>query len=198
MENQPSIVPESTKEGFISAQINDKIMPLERGKLYTDPLIDFLSSKGYGGVPGEGTMQGKSGELSFCNLDIELSVDDPDKKAVKEIIQKLEDLGAPKGSKIIIEKTGEQIPFGKLEGLGLYLDGVNLPKNVYAECDSNFVLSEIKRLTGYKGDIDRYWQGNTETAFYLYGESFEKMRSSILEFVNTYPLCKGARVVQIA
>ena len=78
------------------------------------------------------------------------------------------------------------------------MDGVNLPENVYKECDSNYVVSEIFRLTGCNDDIIRFWEGDTETAIYFYGESFDNMKRDIFEFVNTYPLCKCARIVQIA
>ncbi|WP_434798219.1 hypothetical protein [Terrisporobacter vanillatitrophus] len=35
-------------------------------------------------------------------------------------------------------------------------------------------------------------------AIYFYGHSFDKMKREILEFVDTYPLCKGTRIVKIS
>jgi len=95
-----------------------------------------------------------------------------------------------------VGKYGRHI--GKREGLALYLDGRNLPAETYQTCDSNYVLAEVKRLTQDESDVLRYWQGPTETAFYVYGDSFEAMKRSIQGLVDTYPLCKGARIVQIA
>ncbi len=73
-----------------------------------------------------------------------------------------------------------------------------MPKEVYEECDINFVLSELHRLTNIEPNADRNWQGEKETALYFFSESFEEMKESISKFVATYPLCKGARIVQIA
>ncbi len=183
---------------FIVAQLNEKVMPIDRGIVYEDPIDEFLKEKKYGEVTGGGTLQEKTGELSYCDVEIKLSTNDIDKLAIADIIDKIESIGAPKGSKLIIEKTKEEIPFGKKEGLALYIDGQNLSPEVYAECDINFVLSEIHRLTNIEPNADRSWQGEKETALYFFGDSFEQMKNSISEFIDTYPLCKGARVVQIA
>jgi hypothetical protein len=44
----------------------------------------------------------------------------------------------------------------------------------------------------------RYWQGDIESALYFYGESYKQMSYAISDFVKKYPLCQGARIVQIA
>jgi hypothetical protein len=105
-------------------------------------------------------------------------------------LNRLQDIGAPKGSKIIIESTRSEIKFGAKEGIAIYLDGVNLPSEVYKNCDSNFVMEELERLTRQECGIHRYWQGPKETAFYLYGESFESIKTSLVDFIDSYPLCK--------
>ncbi|HWV09054.1 MAG TPA: hypothetical protein VN156_05900, partial [Pseudomonas sp.] len=85
-----------------------------------------------------------------------------------------------------------------LEGLAIYLNGTDLEKTVYEECDSNVVYSELDRLTEGNGRVYSYWQGPTETAFYLYGNSFTEMKHLITELVDTYPLCHKCRIEQIA
>lgn len=189
---------EESVGNFIIAQLNEKVMPIDRGLVYEDPIDEFLKENQYGEVTGGGTLQEKTGELAYCDIEIELSANDIDKTVIANIIEKIESLGAPKGSKLIIEKTKEEIPFGKKEGLALYIDGQNLPAEVYAECDINFVLSEVHRLTNIEPNADRNWQGEKETALYFFSDSFEQMKNSISEFIETYPLCKGARVVKIA
>lgn len=183
---------------FIVATLNDKVMPIDRGEIYEDPLDEFLKNKNIGEVTGGGTMQLKSGELEYCDVEIKLDADEIDDNKIRLIIEKLEELGAPKGSKLIIEKTEQKIEFGKKEGLGIYLDGVNLDEEVYENSDSNFVVSEIKRLTGDTTETIRFWENNEETALYFYSDSFDNMNESIKEFINEYPLCKGARIEQIA
>ncbi|MCG1036513.1 hypothetical protein [Polaribacter sargassicola] len=185
-------------ENFIVVTLNDKIMPLDRGEIYEDPLDEFLKANEIGEVTGGGTMQLKSGELEYSDLEIKLNSIEIDENNILLIIKKLEELGAPKGSKLVIEKTDKEITFGKKEGLGLYIDGQNLEPEVYKNSDINFVISEIKRLTNDSSEITKYWEGESETALYYYGNSYTEMKQSIIEFINSYPLCKGAKIKQIA
>ena len=190
---------EKLKESsFIVATLNDKIMPIDRGEIYEDPLDEYLIEKKIGEVSGGGTMQEKSGEIDFCDVEIKLNESEIEKDVINQIIKKLEDLGAPKGSILNIEKTEEKINFGKLEGIGIYLDGTNLPKNVYEECDINFVITEIHRLTETEYIVNRNWVNENGTALYFYGESFEKMKTQIKGLLDTYPLCENCKVEQIA
>ncbi len=164
---------------FIVATLNDKIMPLDRGEVYEDPLDEFIQAKGIGEVTGGGTMQHKTGEMDFCDVEIRLYSDNIDQEDIKLIIAKLEELGAPKGSKLTIEKTDEVIQFGKFEGLGLYLDGINLSAEVYKNSDSEALANEIIKLAEIPSPIIRHWQGNTETGLYFYGHSFDAINSAI-------------------
>lgn len=189
---------EETASNFVVAQLNEKVGPIDRSLVYEEPLDEFLQQKQYGEVTGGGTLQEKTGELSSCDIEIELASDMIDQSIITEIIEKLEFLGAPKGSKLLVEKTGAEIPFGRKEGLAVYLDAQNLPEEVYKECDINFVLSTLHQLTNIEPDADRNWQGEKETALYFFGDSFAQMKNNISAFIDTYPLCKGARIVQIA
>ncbi|EPR70427.1 hypothetical protein ADIWIN_3783 [Winogradskyella psychrotolerans RS-3] len=183
---------------FIVATLNDKVMPIDRGEIYEDPLDEFLQSKGIGEVTGGGTMQLKSGELEYCDVEIQLNSDEIDENQIKAIIEKLEELGAPKGSKLTIEKTEQKIEFGKKEGLGIYLDGINLSDEVYKSSDSEALAVEIRRLAGIEDNTLRYWQANTETGLYFYGDSFEHIKNSINDFVSSHPECENCRIEQIA
>jgi hypothetical protein len=136
-------------------------------------------------------------EIEFIDVHMFLSAPEA---SIPFVIQLLEERGAPKGSKLKMyekDKVSTEIPFGVREGFAIYLDGVNLPDRVYKECDSNVVVSEIyKRLIGH-GQIEAHWQGPTETALYIYGDSIAVMKPLIRDFLSSYPLCKGARVVDI-
>ncbi|MCD1260243.1 hypothetical protein B5M42_015635 [Paenibacillus athensensis] len=179
-------------------QLNDKIRPMDRGDVYEDPLDDLLKSHKWGEVIGGGTMLEESGEIMFCNIEVLIYSGNNEEKIIQQLIDFLEQAGAPYGSHVTLERSGVQINFGKKEGIGIYLDGIHLPDDVYRECDSNVVLSEISRLIDYTGEAQRFWQGDTETALYFYGESFEQMKKAIAEFTTTYPLCQNARIIQIA
>jgi hypothetical protein len=189
---------EEDSENFVVATINDKVMPLDRGEIYEDSLDEFLQANGIGEVTGGGTMQMESGELEYCDVEIKLNSEEINENDIQLIIKKLEEIGAPKGSKLTIEKTDQKIEFGQKEGLGIYIDGQNLDPEIYKNSDINIVISEIKKLTNDNSEITKYWEGGTETALYYYADSFTEMKESIMEFVNSYPLCKGARIEQIA
>ena len=90
------------------------------------------------------------------------------------------------------------VPFGSLEGLAVYLNGTDLPHEIYKQCDVNHVVDEINRLLHGKGAMFGHWQGPKETALYLYGDSADEMRHLISGFMDEYPLCQKARVVKIA
>ncbi len=186
------------ESNFIVATLNDKIMPIDRGEIYEDPLDELLVAENIGEVSGGGTMQEKSGEIDYCDVEIKLNGTEIDRTAINKIIEKLENLGAPKGSVMNVEKTQEKINFGKLEGIGIYLDGINLPKNVYEECDINFVITEIHRLTETEYIVNRNWENENGIALYFYGQSFDKMKTQIKEFVESYPLCENCRIEKIA
>jgi hypothetical protein len=181
---------------IVIARLNDRAMPLDRGDIYEDPLDDILQEKGIGEVSGGGTQLKPNGEIEYCDVEIDLV--NVSAVTVSELTITLEKLGAPKGSKLLINGGNEEIPFGKLEGLAVYLNGTDLPKSTYKECDVNYVYSEFNRLLEGIGGVHSYWQGPTETALYLYGNSVEQMKSVLRDFLDTYPLCEKARLIQIA
>jgi hypothetical protein len=179
------------------ARLNARILPLDRGEKYEEPLEEALAKHGLGEVTGGGTMHAESGEIDFCGIDIDLT---DISKGVPFVCDFLSQCGAPKGSKLEFESDGKktEVPFGTAEGIAVYLNGTDLPDEVYRDCDVNFVYSEINRLLGERGAIQGYWQGPTETALYLYGNLANEMRGLIAGFIAQYPLCQRARIVQIA
>lgn len=188
----------ATPKAYITITLNDKIMPIDRGDVYEDPLDEFIQASEIGEVCGGGTMQSASGEVDFCDIEIQLYSETIDETQLNQLQEKLEDLGAPKGSFIFLEKDQRKIIIGKKEGLAIYLDGVNLDNEVYENCDSNVVVDEIRKRVNDTSEIVRFWESNTETALYFYSDSFEEMKSAIRDFVETYPLCKNARIERIA
>jgi hypothetical protein len=112
------------------------------------------------------------------------------------VLSELNRLGAPKGSKLILEKR--EIPFGVNEGLAVFLNGMDLPDEVYRDCDINHVIDECERLMGDGGKMLSYWQGSRDTGLYFYGPSFAKMKAAVEPFLASYPLCQKCRTEQIA
>ena len=181
---------------ILVAQLNARLQPIHRGEFFEDPLTEVLSKTGIGEITGGGSLVSEAGEIEYCDIEIEVGRITPE--AIGTLLAALEKLGAPKGSILHIEAERRKVEFGKAEGLAVYLNGTDLPDNIYAECDSNFVLSEFDRLLGDGGRVLSYWQGPRETVFYMYGRSFDSMRHLLLPFLSTYPLCEDCRVEQIA
>ncbi|WP_375204867.1 hypothetical protein [Hyphococcus sp.] len=181
----------------ITARLNAKVQPIDRGDYYEDPLTDTLQAKGLGEVTGGGTQLSEEPcGIEFC--DLEISVHAADEETLAAIIQRLNELGAPKGSRLIVEATGQQIPFGVNEGLAVYLNGTDLEDAVYRDCDVNHVIDEFDRLLASQGAFRGYWEGERETALFCYGASFAEMKAALEPFLADYPLCEKARIEQIA
>ena len=101
---------ESQTEGqYIRIQLNERVMPIDRGNIYEDPLDEIIKSQNIGEVTGGGTLQSKSGEIEYCDLEIFINSETIDAEIISLLKTSVEELGAPKGSKLIIEKTGEEI-----------------------------------------------------------------------------------------
>ncbi len=177
----------------VTVKLNAKLQPEHRHELFEDPLDALLQAAQVGELTGGGTAISDLGEVEYG--DIEVALVDAD--GVPKLIDLLEQLGAPKGSQVQRADEADRA-FGVTEGLGIYLDGLNLPDEVYEQCDSNHVFEQLSGNIDGLGEICSWWQGPTETALYMYGESFEKMRDAIAGFVASYPLCQNARIVQIA
>jgi|GEM_PF-104720 len=175
--------------GVQDIQVVD-MLPGQQRRLQLDALLQAAQ---VGELTGGGTAMSDLGEVEYGDIEVALI----DASGVPKLIDLLEQLGAPKGSQL--QGAGEaDRSFGVTEGLGIYLDGLNLPDDVYEQCDSNHVFEQLSENIDGLGEICSWWQGPTETALYMYGESFEAMRDAIAEFVASYPLCQNARVVQIA
>lgn len=181
----------------VTAELNHKLMPIARNMRYADPLDEVLSARKLGEVDGGGTLQSASGEI--LTIDVELYLNDLD-AALPVVLSELEARGAPKGSKLIYEVNGErrEVPVGKAEGVALYLDGVNLPKEVYKNSDVNVLIEMLNDRTKDIGKVESWWEGPEETALYLYGRDAAELKRRISDVLEEYPLCQGARVEVIA
>jgi hypothetical protein len=178
---------------MVVARLNDRAQPIDRGELYEDPLNELLTAKGWGEVTGGGSQLTNEGEIAYCEVEMLLSEASP--QILRAVADKLESLGAPVGSRMLFDP---EVPFGSGEGLAIYLNGTDLPDATYRDCDLGFVYEEFNRLLSGIGRVHSHWQGATETALYVYGRTAAEMRSALQPFLDSYPLCERARVVQIA
>lgn len=180
---------------YVTARINDRVMPIDRGDLYEDPLHEFLEQRKLGSVAGGGTQLNDAKEIEYCDVELELNATDA--QTLATVKSALEHLGVPRGSKLLLP-DGQEMPIGKIEGIAVYINGTDLPEHVYQECDINVVHEEFQRLLGDRGTIHSHFRGPTETVLNMYGNSFAEMQQLLSGFMASYPLCERARVVRIA
>jgi hypothetical protein len=192
---KPSATPPSAVGDMVIARLNARAQPLDRGEVFEDPLSDILEAAGTGQVTGGDTQLGEEGEIAFC--DLEIMVPEATDAVLGAIRDALEGLGAPKGSKLIWNDGANELAFGTFEGLAVYLNGTDLPDEVYAQSDINFVYEELGRLLGDEGRVVSHWDGPRDSALYLYGRSAETMLARIRRLLESYPLCQKARIVTI-
>lgn len=179
----------------VTLQLNARFLPLDRAEL-EDAMEKVLERLELGEINGGGTMQLPSGEVKFC--DIEINLKDDSKETIDMLVKIINHFGVPKGSKIHTYSSELELPVGEQEGYAIYLNGTDLPAEVYASCDVNYVVEQMNNLMGTDGTMYSYWQGSRETALYFYGTSYEKMKAAVAGFVAKYPLCQKCRVEQIA
>ena len=181
---------------MIVLNLNARFQPIHRGDL-EDALDEILDELKLGEVCGGGTLMLPTKEIKSC--DIELDIAD-DEKTLETLLDIIDKLGVPKGSKLILSDMSDRnfIPVGRLEGLAVYLNGTELPAEVYQSCDINYAIGQMdERLSGI-GRLYSWWEGPSETALYFYGENYEKMLDAIRDFIGEYPLCQKCRTEQIA
>ena len=93
----------------------------------------------------------------------------------------------------LLAKNAELSCHSTSEGLGT-TSMVGLPDGrIVTRVD---VLSEV--IASGIGSVHSHWQGPTETALYVYGRTAAEMRTALQPFLDSYPLCERARIVQIA
>ncbi|PST25534.1 hypothetical protein C7U60_06550 [Mesorhizobium plurifarium] len=183
-------------KSVVIASLNAKLQPIHRGEL-EDAFDDLMRRKGFGmRVVGGGTLQEESGEIAHC--DIEIEIDELNDENVQLVVRALESMLAPKGSRLHIPAQDRVLDFGRHEGLALYINGTDLPPEVYANSDVNFVFQECDRLLEGAAFVNSHWEGPLETALYMYGKNFQDMYQRLLPLLENYPLCQKSRIVQIA
>lgn len=179
---------------YLTLEINARLQPLDRGDIYEDPIEEALIACGCGTTDGGGTMMQENGEIKFC--DVEITLNDNTNENMDKLLRIIDKIGLPKGS--FLRADNLELPVGTLEGLALYMNGTELPDEVYESCDINYAIEKINELLAQSGSMYSHWQGPKDTALYFYGPSFDEMKEKMETFLLEYPLCQKCRIEKIA
>ncbi len=106
---------QSTRGGqFFYVRIPAAIGPIDRGRLYEDPLDEALAAEGLGSVSGGGTQLGADGSIVFCGIDVDVTDRD---RGLACILRVMRELGAPEGT--VVEEGGpEKVEHRVWDGAG--------------------------------------------------------------------------------
>ena len=181
----------------VDITLNAPLRPLDRGDRFEDPLAEILEQK-FRAVEatGGGTLLGAKREPESCDVTFEVK-GNPD-EVFAAVVAALERLGAPKGSTVRVGDDKRHVAkVGVTEGIGIYLNGTDLPDEVYQNADVNEFVAQLDAALGDAGQLYSYWEGPTETALYYYGPSASRMRELVAEVVGTHPLAQLSRITQL-
>lgn len=183
---------ESEDEGLLLIfRINDQLEPIDADEVYEEKLAEFFEENGYGFCSGGGTMLDDIGNVQYIELEVELEKEDEGK--IPEIIKKLEELGAPKGSKMYIEGKKRVKKFGKKEGVQILVnkDNSEMPPQKIA-----MLYQEIKEMLKEPKEINRIAETEEDFIMYFYGDSYRQLKKSISDHLKEKGINKWCKIVK--
>jgi hypothetical protein len=175
---------------FVLARFYEHVEPIDRGERYEDPLNEALEAAGIGRVTGGGSQLTEDGRIEFADIEIELVDLDA---ALQAAVAALERAGAPRGSEIHLDGSVLR-EFGATQCVAVYLDGVTLPDEVYADLDFDQLIAELDGVAG-AGSYHGHWQGPEETGIFFFGPNAEELFARIERSLLALPIGQNARVV---
>ena|SRR6185503_11336776 len=176
----------------VIARLYEHIEPIDRGNRYEDPLQAALDGGQAGQVTGGGSQLNEVGEIDYVDIEIELADLDA---ALRIVVETLEQAGAPQGSELIDARDARVLKrFGTHQCLAIFLDGISLPDDVYANLDFDAVVSEIGTAAGpdsYHG----FRQGNEETGLFFFSPNADETFGRVEPVLHRLPIAQNARVI---
>jgi hypothetical protein len=179
----------------VLARLWEPIQPQDRAERYEDPLEEALQLGRLGAIAGGGSQLTAEGEIAYVEIHLDLADLDGALERVKQVLGQA---GAPAGSELRFERNGraEVVSFGTQEGLAIYLDGVNLPAEVYEVADGDALVERItEAVQPQEGAVRGYWTGPRDTAIYVYGPDADELLKTLEPMLQADPQCQNARVV---
>src|ERR1019366_8356086 len=149
----------------MSITLNARLRPLDRGARYEIPLQEILGVSMPGSrVTGAGTLLSAEREAA----------------------------GAPKGSRVRLGESGP-VPFGVTEGLAVYLNGTDLPGEVYASSDIDELIAALSGRPRQRGRHAVLEEGPARNGAVPVRPV--RMAELIADVLARFPLAQRCRVV---
>ncbi|GAA1474026.1 hypothetical protein P4N68_02985 [Corynebacterium felinum] len=183
---------------YFTLNLNARLQPYVRHD-FEDDLESQLTSSKLGVLDGGGTLLNSEGEFLSC--DINFVMENPSPEKISAALTMISHLPwVPKGSRVVWEENGTRHTHevGHLEGMALYLNGTDLPVEVYETANLAEIVENMNELMSPHGRIMSHWEGPKETALYFYGTDFHSMCDCTDKYRAETPLLEKSRVERIA
>ena len=184
---------------YLTARINARLQPIDRGDMLEDPLDEFMRKKNWGAVTGGGTQLSDNGGIAFC--DLEIGVREASDEILSSICAHLETLGAPKGSRLLRDADdddGDGRLFGVTEGFAFHFNNTEVPEDIQESHQVGSVFEAMQEALGKAARLTGYWNGQAETSVYFYGDSYAEIAARLAPILAENPRCQLGRTEQIA
>lgn len=173
---------------LLVAHLSARLMPIDRGEIYEDPLDEALG--GSGEVTGGGSLMADNGEIAHS--DVEIVVPEITENVLDLIVATLEAQGVPRGSYLHDADGNRLRDFGQNAIVALDLDGANLPDEVYKTYDTDDVVSAIHEKMGRSGKYQGLRMLAETAVLYFHGPDATAMEAAIAPVIAEHPLCQNA------
>lgn len=174
-------------------RIPARLQPAHRDELLVGPITGVLGRLSPGTrLAATETVVSTTGEPLEAVLQWEVPLED-----AEGVVAALLDLegGLPTGT--TVEIHDKAVACGELAGVGLYLNGTDLPDEVYAASGLQEVVTTLQEALGRVGQLWSYWQGPTETALYFYGPDARALRDVLAAQRSEAALLERSRLVDL-
>lgn len=160
--------------------------------VFGDPLSRQLAAASLGAVTQVRAHEAAPSDV--CGVTLHLGLRDASRPGLETVARMLEHLHAPLGSSIRLSDGGQPLMFGVTEGLEIEVDTAHTPD---ASARRDLAMSCASAMKGFA--ISRGWTRRADkTLFYFYGESFQKMQSSLARLFEANPALNGATARRLA
>lgn len=183
------------EEAFVVVKLNARLNPVERGRFFEMKLGQILEQADLGVVTGGASDHAVEVGTTACELHVQLANDSPETLA--RLIDELEQLGAPVGSKVMWQGN-QEIEFGCAEGLALWLRSADFKNCSNASEAVENIVHACNQSLAERGKFRGFWRDREGAALYFYGASFEAMKRAIEVELGKNQFLKNAAIEQIA
>lgn len=141
---------------------------------------------------GGGTSVDEYGNVDYVELEVEINKEHEDK--IPEIISKLEEFGAPVGSKMYIEGKKRAKRFGKKTGIQISINKNTVQLTIEQIAG---MYRELKVIMNDREEINRIYENENEFRVYFYGDSYRDMKKEVTSYLKNKAVIKDVSVKKV-